>query len=156
MAYLFQKVQVVNYLANLRCYIADFYTKPFVIGIYHGNSKPKDVNVFLKSFVEEAKLIFDTGLNINNVNIRIHLNAIICDAPVKSFICGIKGHTGYFSCTKCIQEGEFIDNKVVFLERNSTLRTDESFRNRQYEEHHIEKYLINQLNYLINQINQPL
>lgn len=114
---------------------------PFVIGIYHGNTKPKDVDVFLKPFVEEAKPILDTGLNINEVIIRIKLNAIICDAPAKSLICGIKGHTGYFSCTKCIQEGEFIHNKVVFLEQNSTLRTDHSFRNRQHEEHHAEKYL---------------
>jgi len=84
---------------------------------------------------------------MNEVIIRIKLNAIICDAPAKSFICGIKGHTGYFSSTKCIQEGEFINNKVVFLEQNSPLRTDYSFRSRQHEEHHVEKYL-NQLTIL--------
>ncbi|XP_011688337.1 PREDICTED: uncharacterized protein LOC105450269 [Wasmannia auropunctata] len=121
--------------------VADFYSEPFVIGIYHGNTKPKDADVFLKSFVEEAKCILDNGLNINKMIIRIKLNAIICDAPAKSFICGIKGHTGYFSCTKCIQEGEFINNKVVFLELNSPLRTDHSFSTRQHEEHHVEKYL---------------
>lgn len=121
--------------------VADFYTEPFVIGIYHGNVKPNDADVFLKPFVEEAKSILDTSLNVKGIIIRIKLNAIICDAPAKSFICGIKGHTGYFSCTKCIQEGEFISNKVVFLEQNSTLRTDHSFRSRQHEEHHAEKYL---------------
>lgn len=125
----------------LSAIVADFYTEPFVIGIYHGNAKPKNVDVFTKPFVEEAKPIRDNGFNINEIIIRIKLNAIICDAPAKSFICGIKDHTDYFSCTKCIQEGEFINNKVVFLEQNSILRTDHSFRIKQHEEHHVEKYL---------------
>jgi len=44
--------------------VADFYTEPFAIGIYHGTTKPNDVDIFLKSFVEEAKTIFglDSGL----------------------------------------------------------------------------------------------
>lgn len=120
--------------------VANFYTEPFVIGIYHGNSKPQDV--FLKPFVDEAKFILDSGLNINGGIIRIKFNAIICDVPAKSFVCGIKSHTGYFSCIKCIQEGEFIHNKVVFLKQNSTLRTDLSFKSRQHEEYHVDKYLI--------------
>lgn len=37
----------------------------------------------------------------------------------------IKGHTGYHSCTKCTQEGLFINGRVTFPELNSLLRTDE-------------------------------
>jgi len=120
--------------------VADFYTEPFAIGIYHGTTKPNDVDIFLKPFVEEAKAIFDSGLDVGRRIISIKLNAIICDAPAKSFVCGIKSHNAYFSCTKCIQEGDFINNRIVFLELDSTLRTDYSFKIRQHKEHHIEKY----------------
>ena len=43
------------------------------------------MSIFFKSF-EEAKLILNTDLNINEVIIHVKLNVIICDAPAKSFI----------------------------------------------------------------------
>lgn len=92
----------IQFWPILGAIVTDIYTEPFVISIYHGNEKPKDVDVLLKPFVKEAKSIFDTGLKINERIIPIKLNALICDAPAKSLICGIKGHTGYFICTKCI------------------------------------------------------
>lgn len=35
---------------------------------------------------------------------HIELAAIICDAPAKSYVLGIKGHSRYFSCPKCTTE----------------------------------------------------
>lgn len=32
---------------------ADIYTKPFAVGIYHGYSKPKNANEYLRPFVNE-------------------------------------------------------------------------------------------------------
>lgn len=119
--------------------VADFYTEPFPDGIFHGITKPSNQDEFLKPFVDEAKNIFDNGLNIGNRNVVVKLNAIICDAPAKAMICCIKSHTGYFSCTRCIQQGDYIDT-VVFPELNSPLRTDESFKLRQHPEHHIGEY----------------
>lgn len=43
---------------------------------------------------------------------------------------------GYHGCSKCIQEGEFI-NCVTFPELGCALRTDESFKAKQDEDHHI-------------------
>lgn len=77
----------------------------------------------------------------------MNINAILCDAPAKSFITYTKGHTGYFSCSKCIQEGDFVHNRIIFPEINNILRTDDSFKNRIQIEHHtgdsvLEKFFI--------------
>lgn len=110
-------------------------TKPFIIGLYHGLSKPSNVNDFLKYFVEEYKPLQTTPLNINNKIYYLQLNCIIADAPAKAFITNCKGHNAYYGCSKCVTEGSYLD-KVVFPETNAALRTNESFRNRSNEEHH--------------------
>ncbi|XP_048514942.1 uncharacterized protein LOC125501871 [Athalia rosae] len=117
--------------------VSDCYTDPFVIGIFHGMKKPADVNEFLRPLVDELKHLQQEGFVIDNKNIKVTLNAIIADAPAKAFVTQVKGHTGYFGCSKCIQEGDFLQNRVIFPEVNSTERTDESFRLKQHPEHHI-------------------
>lgn len=119
--------------------IKDLYTEPFAVGMFHGMSKPNNVNDFLRPFVNEAQIVLREGVSSDNEDIhcKVLLNAILCDAPAKSMITCTKGHTGYSSCSKCSQEGDFICNRVVFPEINSTLRTNESFRNRSQEEHHV-------------------
>ena len=56
----------------------------------------------------------------------------------------IKIHTGYESCPKCEVYGEWI-GRVVLLETGSTLRTDESFRNKTQEGHHKGTSILEQL-----------
>ncbi|KAJ8928688.1 hypothetical protein NQ314_018698 [Rhamnusium bicolor] len=63
------------------------------------------------------------------------VKAFICDAPAKSSIKLIKGHIGYFSCSKCTQEGEFINNTICFTEINFTKRTDDDFFLKKQAEH---------------------
>jgi len=41
--------------------------KVFPIGIYYGQSKPKDSNEFLSEFVIEAEDLITNGIRINNV-----------------------------------------------------------------------------------------
>jgi len=103
---------------------------PFVIGVYHGHTKPKDVNHFLRKFVNEFNSLQQIGFIWKNENIKIKFNVLICDAPAKAFILCVKGHTGYHGCSKCIQEGEFI-NCLTFPELGCALRTDESFKAKQ-------------------------
>ena len=118
------------------------YTKPFAMGIYSGNQKPTIVNIFLKAFVEEYNEIGREGIQLNNENVSLSLNAVICDAPAKAFISGVKYHSGYFGCSKCTIEGDFIDNRVVFLDTHCRLRTDTSFRLRLQDEHHKSKSIL--------------
>ncbi|XP_067204058.1 uncharacterized protein [Linepithema humile] len=114
----------------------DIYTLPVIIGVYHGMCKPNNCNDFLANFVDELVLLSKNGIIVSNKKYVVIVNAIVCDAPAKSFITCTKGHTGYFACSKCIQEGDFVRNRVIFPETNNALRTDQSFRNRTQSEHH--------------------
>lgn len=74
--------------------------------------------------------------NNSIINKKVTLDAIICDAPAKSFVLKIKGHTGFHSCTRCITEGEYISNCVAFPSTNVLKRTHLSFKTKQFEDHH--------------------
>ena len=119
--------------------------KPFVIGVYWGSAKPKDVNIYLADFVEEAIILKRVGFKNEEKTIFVHITAFICDRPALAFILCIKSHTGFFSCLKCTTKGVSfrpnVNNKksnfLVFPELNSPLRTDTSFRARSNPEHHL-------------------
>jgi len=91
-------------------------SRPFAVGIFFGKSKPTSSKEFLTSFVQETKKILEDGLELSSSGKRfkVKIHSIICDAPARAFICNIKGHTGYFGCGKCVQEGSYVDNRVVF------------------------------------------
>lgn len=113
-----------------------------MVGIYHGFEKPKDCNEFLREFVTEAVDVVNNGFEINDKHIKVKIKAIICDAPAKSYIKNIKGHTGYFSCSKCTIEGAF-SNKLYFPEIDITnKRTDTQFRRQENTDHHIGKTIL--------------
>lgn len=105
-----------------------------VVGIFYGEGKPHNCNVFLEKFVHETTNLINNGITFNNNCYSIRLKALICDAPAKAFVLQVKNHNGFNSCTKCIIEGEFINNnRVTFPEgTNKMLRTNELFRNYAY------------------------
>jgi len=112
------------------------YTSPFIIGVYHGMCKPSDVNEFLSDFINNFTFLLQNGITVSDIKYTVAIGAILCDAPARAFITCTKSHTRYFSCPKCIQEGDFVLNRVVFPEIHNTLRTDEAFKNRSQPEHH--------------------
>lgn len=116
----------------------DRLTEPFVIGLYHGSSKPKDANMFFKKLINEASQVLANGIVINEDTCNVRIKAIVCDAPAKSFLTYTKGHNGYFGCSKCIQEGEW-HGRLIYPEIRSTLRTDADFSSMRQPEHHIGK-----------------
>jgi len=59
----------------------DIYTLPFIIGIYHGMSKPNDTNEFLLDFVNDFILFSQTGIIVFQKKYAVTLNAVLCDAP---------------------------------------------------------------------------
>ena len=78
----------------------------------------------------------EKGFDYKGDFLSLSLCTAVCDAPACAFVKNIKGHSGYNGCGKCAQEGKYIDNRVVFPETDASLRTDESFRAQQDEEHH--------------------
>lgn len=107
-----------------------------LIGVYGGNFKPHDSNLFLCTFVNEMRDILNEGIHFRNKFYSIKIGAFICDAPARAFVLKIKGHTAFFSCTKCIQKGNFIDNRITYRMENCPLRTGTSFRERLHPQHH--------------------
>lgn len=69
---------------------------PFVIGLYHGLTKPASASDFLKRFAEETKELMSNGFIFKGVEYKIAPRSYICDAPAKSFILGTKGTFFYY------------------------------------------------------------
>lgn len=55
------------------------YNEVNIVGIYYGNEKPADANVFLKDFTEEAITLTIHGITINDHTYPFKINAFICD-----------------------------------------------------------------------------
>jgi len=70
-------------------------TKPFAAGVYHGISKPNDVNQYLSPLVNELILLEEHGFNYHGKTVVV--KGIICDAPARAFITCTKNHS--FGCS---------------------------------------------------------
>jgi hypothetical protein len=68
--------------------------------------------------------------------LECRLKALICDAPARAYVTGIKGHTGFYGCGKCTVKGKYYEHRFVFLQTNCELRSDHSFRSKLQEKHH--------------------
>lgn len=62
---------------------------PLIISIWLGDSKPSNLNEYLREFVTELNKIVQNGVTINGHVIKILIRAFICDSPARSFIKGI-------------------------------------------------------------------
>lgn len=86
--------------------------------------KPISCVPFLTEFVNETKCLQKDGFVFGN-KFTVTISKILCDAPAKSIILGIKSHDSYFGCTKCTTEGTFLKNRMNYPQVDATLRTDE-------------------------------
>lgn len=109
----------------------------FVVGIYHGFAKPNKFEEFLEEFVTEAAHLTSNGISVLGKLYKFKISMFLMDAVAKSSVLCIKGHSGYYSCTKCSQEGEYLINHVCFPSLNFTKRTHEDFITQSNKEHHV-------------------
>lgn len=119
--------------------------EPFFVSIFHGYSKPKDVNEYLEPFVAELNDLLENGFIIDEKPVEIICRCFLCDAPAKSFVKCIVSHNGYFACNFCCVEGIYDDNRMSYSEFDCAKRTDRSFRNEFQEEHHKGKSLLEEI-----------
>ncbi|KAF0756785.1 MADF domain-containing protein [Aphis craccivora] len=126
--------------------IANAYIYPnnesvFPIGIYCGKEKPKDSNDFIKDFIDESKVLIEQGLYIDSKKYNFSIRTMCCDVPAKSYILKIKGHSGFYSCSKCEIEGEYLANRICFPYTPSIrcppTRTHQNYLVQSQEEHHV-------------------
>ncbi|KYN26870.1 hypothetical protein ALC57_03748 [Trachymyrmex cornetzi] len=111
--------------------------KPFVVGIFCGYNKPKNINQYFRKFINEINTLQHDGLLISNRLIKPYIKCFVCDSPARSFLKGIKGHGGFSACERCTVHGERISNRTVYSEINALERTNESFRAQNDLEHHV-------------------
>ncbi|XP_036144320.1 uncharacterized protein LOC118646124 [Monomorium pharaonis] len=121
------------FLDNLRKYSV-IQKEPFIIAIFKEKVDPS-VEDFLEPFVREVSHLLQNGYTINNIAYKFSIRHYILDAPARAKVKCIE-HGGYCACKKCEIVGEWIDNRVTYVELDKPLRTDESFRNQEQPYHH--------------------
>lgn len=100
----------------------------FCVGVYFGYKTPDDISEFLLHLVDKLKYLISNGITVNNKIIPFKVGALICDAPAKSFVCGVPSHTSSHGCTKCCQIGKKINNTLTYSTESGYLLSNEDFR----------------------------
>ena len=125
-----------------------YITKPFIVAIYYGHSKPNLAKDYLEDLVSELNILITIGINIKNRHYNFKCIAFCCDTPARAYIKLCKGHTGFFCCERCTVEGKSvivsrsrvqkkITKKRVFDDINSEERSMESFKLQKQPPHHV-------------------
>ncbi|XP_075535096.1 uncharacterized protein LOC142570615 [Dermacentor variabilis] len=109
---------------------------PFVVSVYCGAGKPPSLQDYLEPFVREVSELASEGLSIGDVRVQVSIEAMVCDAPARSYVKCIVGHTGYCACERCNQKGRHIENRVTFPKLHAPTRTNASFRSQENKRHH--------------------
>jgi len=127
----------------------------YLIGAYFGNKKPQDSNTFLQPLVNELISLSNGYIYENNV-IKVKLSGLICDAPAKSFVLCTKGHTGFYSCTKCTIKGKYLNGRICFPNTSYSLRTDDLFAINGYKNFQTGYSIVNNIPGFLPITNTPL
>ncbi|XP_076298858.1 uncharacterized protein LOC143217965 [Lasioglossum baleicum] len=115
-------------------------SKPLVVGIYEGRTKPRDSNIYLQKFVSDINLITSNGgILFQGTRIPVDLRCLIADAPARAFILNHHGHNSRHPCSKCKVSGKWVDNRMVFLGVDHPLRKDKSYATRPDGDAHFEE-----------------
>lgn len=115
-----------------------YVTHPFVAAIYCGDSKPASVQEYLSDFVEESKVLINSGISIGETKYGFKITAIVADSQARSFIKCCKQAGTFYACERCVTKGVSVGEKKkrVYPEMNCELRTKKSFKKRMQAEHH--------------------
>ncbi|KAH7965058.1 hypothetical protein HPB49_003106 [Dermacentor silvarum] len=109
---------------------------PFVVSVYCGAGKPPCLQDYLEPFLQEVSDLISEGISIGDVHVRVSIGAMVCDAPARSYVKCIVGHTGYYACERCNQKGQHLENRVTFPRLHAAARTNASFRSQENKHHH--------------------
>ena len=107
----------------------------FLIICYWGKSKPLDSNEYFRAFAHEMASLINNGMLYEGKKTFVSLHSLVCDFPAKSWTLKTKRHSGYFSCPKCVIEGDYIKHHVCFSGTDYGKRTDVGMRTDEYPEY---------------------
>ncbi|MCL4140079.1 UNVERIFIED_CONTAM: hypothetical protein GTU68_050899 [Idotea baltica] len=104
------------------------YCRPLPIAIFCGIGKP-DLSSFLTKLCAELTLFTTCGVFILNQVVKISGIQFICDAPARSYLQCIKGHSGYYGCGYCRQKGLYLEDRIIFPDVFFESRDDNGYLN---------------------------
>ncbi|CAC5378361.1 unnamed protein product [Mytilus coruscus] len=107
----------------------------FTVALSYGQTKPANLD-FLYDTITDLDNIMHNGLMYSGVNIKIKLRCVVCDAPAKCMVKGIKLYSGYFGCDRCDQRGNWFGRMTYQDTDDLSVRTNDSFRRQTNPEHH--------------------
>ena len=107
----------------------------FPLALTYGHSKPDNLD-FVIDTVRDLDVILINGLFVDGEHFQVNLKCIVCDAPAKAMVKGIKLYSGYNGCDKCDQHGEWKGRMTYPETVNFQKRTNESFRAQANPGHH--------------------
>lgn len=112
--------------------------RPFVVHCYAGYGHPEDIDNYLMEFYEEVNNLKEYGVLVSSKKLRkkFRVRCYISDAPARAFLTGTMSHSSYHGCPKCNQVCNRLDGRMLYQSVCSTLRTDESYRERRDILHH--------------------
>lgn len=61
---------------------------PMAIGVFYGEKKPEDVQLYFQEFVDDFKDVLENGITINGHTLTVLIRCIICDSPARAFVKG--------------------------------------------------------------------
>ena len=111
--------------------------KLFPLALTLGNTKHTGLE-FLRDTIRDLNILLLNGLRFEDRVINVKLKCIICDAPARAFVKNIKLYSGYYGCDRCDQRGRWIGRMTYQNIGDFNIRTDQTFRNRENDEHHHE------------------
>lgn len=128
-------------------YHTEYQSKPFIIGISYGTSKPLSPREFLDDLVKECNDLYSSGIHIQNTRFNFEVKGFCCDTLARVYLKQTKGPTGFCSCERCEVYGESVSTlnnnivasnkgKRVFNEIDCPERTKVSFKNKTQPKHH--------------------
>nr|XP_004211236.2 unnamed protein product [Hydra vulgaris] len=122
-------------LWSILCRIVN--SKPFIVALYYGKSKPSNIYECMLEFLNEYKQPQLDGIYFGQKKYNVVIRALICDAPARAFIKGIVNHNGYNACERCTVKGVW-NGRVIYKNHIvQDLRTDEKFNEMGYKAHQI-------------------
>ena len=93
-----------------------------------------DPEVIIHKFMSDLERMVG-GIETNHGLVEVKLRAFVCDAPVRASLKCIISHSGYYSCERCVQRGEY-NCSVIMPMTDCEGRTDSSFLAKLQPEHH--------------------
>ena len=108
--------------------------KVFIVALYGGKSKPRDL-VFIEQTVNELNDLLLNGLDIGGRRLKCIAKMCVCDAVARAMVKCVKQFSGYYGCDKCSQRGQYV-GRMTYPVCDAPLRTDGSFRSCTNSEHH--------------------